>query len=71
MKKFKITDKIFNELSSICDVCKLDWFYPSYIKRKTIDFSDLDAIADHWLLNNCKPEISDDTKNLFKLLGYD
>ena len=49
MKRVNITDVQFNELSYICDRLKIDWFYPEYFKRKTINLDDLQCIYDNYI----------------------
>jgi len=66
MKRVKITDEQFNELSYICDKLKIDWFYPEYFKRKTINLDDLQCIYDNWKVYTPKINIHS-INTLFKL----
>lgn len=66
MKRVRITDVQFNQLSYICDKLKIDWFYPEYFKRKTINLADLQCIYDNWKVYTPKINIHS-INTLFKL----
>lgn len=66
--RFELTDSLFNSLSKLCDKLKIDWFYPDYIKRKTIDEDDLKNIYDNWVIYEPEISVTFEIKSIFETL---
>jgi len=67
---YPLSDELFNDLVRLTVKLKMDWFYPKYRERKTIDYEDIEDLYHSWeysWFKDNKPEY--ETKRIRKLFN--